>query len=144
LVDPLSFLLFPDAPPASLPIPRSTLLSSVSSSESPPVVPDYTVKPPVTQFYSCRVARLSDVSSSSFFKDVSSSPPVESSSSIDSSPEPLVRRGHHLRRPLDCYSHSAFTLTALCEPASYRDAILHLEWQHTMAEEITTLEWTGM
>jgi hypothetical protein len=48
LVDPLSFLLFPDAPFASLPIPRSTLPSSVSSSESPPVVPDYMVKPPVT------------------------------------------------------------------------------------------------
>jgi hypothetical protein len=31
LVDPLSFLLFPNAPPASVPIPRSTLLSSVSS-----------------------------------------------------------------------------------------------------------------
>jgi hypothetical protein len=48
LVDPLSFLLFLDAPPASLPILRSTLLSSVSSFESPPVVSDYTVKPPVT------------------------------------------------------------------------------------------------
>jgi hypothetical protein len=53
LVDPLSLLLFPDAPAASLPIPHSTLPSSVSSFESPPVVPDYTVKPPVTQFYSC-------------------------------------------------------------------------------------------
>jgi hypothetical protein len=48
LVDYLSFLLFPDAPPASLPIPRLTLPSSVSSSESPPVVPDYTMKPPMT------------------------------------------------------------------------------------------------
>jgi hypothetical protein len=57
----LSFLLFPDAPPASLSIPRLTLLSSVSSSESPPVVPDYTVKHPVTQFYNHRGARLSDV-----------------------------------------------------------------------------------
>jgi hypothetical protein len=37
LVDPLSFLLFPDAPPTSLPIPRSTLPSSLSSTESPPV-----------------------------------------------------------------------------------------------------------
>jgi hypothetical protein len=45
LVDPLSFLLFPDAPRASLSIPRSLLSSSVSSSESPPVVSDYTVKP---------------------------------------------------------------------------------------------------
>jgi hypothetical protein len=48
LVEPLSFLLFSDAPPTSLPIPRSTLLSSMSSSESPLVVPDYTMKPPVT------------------------------------------------------------------------------------------------
>jgi hypothetical protein len=65
LVDPLSFLLFPDAPPASLHIPRSTLPSYVSSSESPPVVPDYTMKPPVTQFYSRRRARLSDAPASS-------------------------------------------------------------------------------
>jgi hypothetical protein len=48
LVDHLSFLLFPDAPPASLPIARSTLPSSVSSSETPLVIPDYMVKPPVT------------------------------------------------------------------------------------------------
>jgi hypothetical protein len=48
LVDHLSFLFFPDALFASLHIPRSTLLSSVSSSESPPVVLDYTVKPLVT------------------------------------------------------------------------------------------------
>jgi hypothetical protein len=61
LVDPLSFLLFPDAHPASLPIPRSTLLSSVSFSESPPVVLDYTVKSPVIQFYSHYGARLSDI-----------------------------------------------------------------------------------
>jgi hypothetical protein len=55
LVDPLSFLLFFDAPPTSLHIPHSTLPSSMSSSESPPVVPYYTVKPPLTQFYSHRV-----------------------------------------------------------------------------------------
>jgi hypothetical protein len=90
LVDPLSFILFPNTPPASLPIPRSTLPSSVSSAESPPVVPDYTVKPPVTQFYIRRGVRLldapafldefsSDVPSSSFIEDVSSSPPIESS-----------------------------------------------------------------
>jgi hypothetical protein len=54
LVDPLSFLFFPDAPPASLPLPRPTLPTSVSSAESSPVVLDYTVKPPVTQVYSRR------------------------------------------------------------------------------------------
>jgi hypothetical protein len=72
LVDPLSFLLFPNAPPASLHIPRSTLPSYVSSSEFPPVVPDYTMKPPVTQFYSRRRARLSDAPASSdeLFSDV--------------------------------------------------------------------------
>jgi hypothetical protein len=48
LVDPLSFLLFLDAPPAFLSISHSTLPSSVSSSKSPPVVLDYMVKPPVT------------------------------------------------------------------------------------------------
>jgi hypothetical protein len=56
----LSFLLFPDAPPAPMHIPRLTLLSSMSSSESAPVVPDYKVKPPMTQFYSRRGAQLSN------------------------------------------------------------------------------------
>jgi hypothetical protein len=44
LVDHLSFLLYPDAPPTSLPIPHSTL----PSSRSPLVVLDYTMKPLVT------------------------------------------------------------------------------------------------
>jgi hypothetical protein len=54
-----------DAPLASLPISRLTLPPSMSSSESPPVVSDYTVKPHVTQFYSRRGAHLSDVPASS-------------------------------------------------------------------------------
>jgi hypothetical protein len=133
LVDPLSFLLFPDAPPAS--------------SESPPVVLDYTVKPPVTQFYSHRGARSPDAPAfsdelsfdvPSFIEDVPSSPPVE-----PSSPKQLVRRSHRLHQPPDCYSPSAFTASALSELVSYRDAILHPEWQHAMAEEITALERTG-
>jgi hypothetical protein len=130
LVDHLSFVLFPDAPPAYLPIPRSTLPSSVSSSESPCAVPYYMVKPPVTQFYSHRGARSSDAPTSSdeFSLDVPSSPPIEPSSPIDSSTEQLVRRGHRLRRLPDCYSPSTFTVIALFEPASYRDAILHPEW----------------
>jgi hypothetical protein len=61
VIDPLSFLLFPDAPLTLLPISRSTLTSSlnmpsVSSYESSPVVPDYTVMFLVTQFYRCREA----------------------------------------------------------------------------------------
>jgi hypothetical protein len=133
LIDPLSFLLFPNSPPASLLIPLSTLSSSVSSFESTPVVPDYPMKPPVTQFYSHRGACLSDppafsdelssdVPSSSIIEDVPS-PPVEPSSPPNCSPEQLVRRNHHLRRPPDCYSPSVFIATALSEPTSYHDAI---------------------
>jgi hypothetical protein len=148
LIDSLSFLFFPDAPPAFLPLPRPTLPTSLSSAESSLVVLDYTVKPPVTQVYSHRGARLSeaptssvelsyDVSSSSL--EVPSSPPV-TSSPIGSSPEQLLGRGQRIRRPPNCYSHLAFTATALSEPASYRDAILHPEWQHAMAEEIAVFE----
>jgi hypothetical protein len=77
------------------------------------------------------------------YSDVPSSPLVEPSFLIDSSSEQLVRCSHHLRRPPDYYSPSAFIATALSEPASYRDAILHREWQHAMVEKITTLEQTG-
>jgi hypothetical protein len=150
LVGPLSFLLFSDAP-TSLSIPLSTLPFSVSSSESSPVVSYYMVKPPVTQFYSHRGARLSDVPassdelssdvpSSSFIEDVSSSPLVEPSSPTDSSPEQFVRCSHRLCRPPDYYSPSVFTTTALFESALYHDDILHLEWQHMMIEEIAALE----
>jgi hypothetical protein len=111
LVDPFSFLLFPDDPPTPLPIPRSTLPSFVSSSESSSMVLDYTVKPLVTQFYSHRGGHFSDapassdelsydVTSSFFIGDVSSSPSVEPSSPTDSSLEQLIRRSHYLRRPL--------------------------------------------
>jgi hypothetical protein len=82
------------------------------------------------------------VSSSSL--DVPSSPPVASSSPIGSTPEQLLGRGQRIRRPPNCYPPSTFTATALSKPASYRDAILHLKWQHTMAEEIAALEQTGM
>jgi hypothetical protein len=104
LVDPLTLLLFTDVPPAPLPITRSTLPSSVSSSKSSPVVPDYTVKPPVAQFYSRRGAHLSNAPpslyelssdvSSSFVEDAPSSPSVQ-----PSSPEQLIRCSHRLRRP---------------------------------------------
>jgi hypothetical protein len=72
-----------------MPLPLLTLPTSVSSAESSPVVLDYTVKPPVTQIYSHRGARLLKVPTSlaELFFDVPSSPPVASSSPIGSSPE---------------------------------------------------------
>jgi hypothetical protein len=60
LVDHLSFLLFPNTPFSSLPISCTTLPSSMSSSESPLMVSDYTVKPSMTQLYSHHGARSSD------------------------------------------------------------------------------------
>jgi hypothetical protein len=112
LVDHLSFLLFPNASPASLPIPCSTLPSSVSSSKLPPVVLDYTVKPPVTQLYSHRGARLSDAPSSSdvLSSDVPSSPSVEPCSPVDSSLEQLIRCSHRL-----CFhNHCSFKSVCFC------------------------------
>jgi hypothetical protein len=135
LVDPLSFLFFPDAPPASLPLSRPTLSISVSSDESFPVVSDYMVKPLVTQVYNHHEARLSEVPtfSAELSSDVSSSSlevpssPIASFSPIGSSSEQLLGRGQRIRRPPNYYSPSAFTATALSEPASYHDAILHPE-----------------
>jgi hypothetical protein len=80
---------------------------------------------------------------SSFIEDVSSSPPVEPSSPTDSSLKQLIRRSHRLHRSPDCYSPSAFIVTALSEPTSYCEAILHSEWQHEMAKEIAILERTS-
>jgi hypothetical protein len=54
----------------------------------------------------------SNVSSSSFVEHVPSSPSIEPSSPVDSSPEQLIRRSHRLRRPPDYYSPSAIA-TAL-------------------------------
>ena len=36
-----------------------------------------------------------------------------------------------------------FTGAVLAEPATYREATVHQEWQHAMAEEIAALERTG-
>jgi hypothetical protein len=152
LIDPLSFLFFSDAPTASLPLPHPTLSTSASFAESSPVVLGYMVKPLVTQVYSRLGARLSNAPTSStelssdvssFSLDVPSSPPVVSSYPIGSSPEQLLGCSQRIRRSPNYYSPLAFTATALSEPASYHDAILHPEWQHAMAEEIAALERTS-
>jgi hypothetical protein len=70
----------------------------------------------------------SNVPSSSFVDDVSSSPSVDPSSLADSSLEQLIRCSHRIRLPPNYYSLSAFTATALSRPASYCDAILHPKW----------------
>ena len=54
-----------------------------------------------------------------------------------------------LGMPFMIDSHSVFLFAILlrvlflAEPISYRDAIVHQEWQNTMAEEIAALECTS-
>ncbi|WVZ59326.1 hypothetical protein U9M48_009481 [Paspalum notatum var. saurae] len=104
-----------------------------SSSESSSLPPDYTTKPPVTQVYTRRST-----------SEPSSDNPLPAASSS----EQLLGRGHRSRQPVDRYGFGrvtwqGFAGTVLSEPLSYRDAILHPEWQLAMAEEIAALERTG-
>ena len=144
------------APTPSSVVPSSLVPSSLApapsspgpsrrSSPGPSLAPDYSLKPPVTQVYIRRVPCSSDVSSSSDEPSTPDEPSsmVDASSSEDPSPEQPIRRGDRLRRRPDFYSPSAYSTTVLSEPTSYRDAILHPEWQHAMAEEIAALERTG-
>ncbi|EMS67217.1 Retrovirus-related Pol polyprotein from transposon TNT 1-94 [Triticum urartu] len=47
------------------------------------------------------------------------------------------------RPPPDRYSPSRYALSTILEPTSYRDALIHPEWQFAMAEELAALERTG-
>jgi hypothetical protein len=78
---------------------------------------------------------------SSILVDLSSS--AEPFFLVASTPELSLRRSHRIRQPTSRYSPSAFVTSALLESASYRDDILHQEWQHAMAKEIAALERTG-
>lgn len=46
-------------------------------------------------------------------------------------------------RPLTPVDRYGFSGAAVLEPSSYRDAVVHPEWQHAMAKEITALERTS-
>ncbi|WVZ71258.1 hypothetical protein U9M48_019867 [Paspalum notatum var. saurae] len=94
----------------------------------------------------------SDASLASLPSDEPSSSPSEPFSDeplpAASSPAQLIHRGHRSRQPVDRYGFGrvtwqCFAGAVLSEPLSYRDAILHPEWQLAMAEEIATLERTG-
>ncbi|WVZ81917.1 hypothetical protein U9M48_029243 [Paspalum notatum var. saurae] len=161
LVDPLSFLFIPDIAIAHRPsplVPFSTVSSTgvvppsvvspvESSSESSSLTPDYTTKPPVTQIYTRRSALTPLEPTSDEPSSGPSEPFFDEPSPAASSPEQL-RRGHRPRQPVDRYGFGpvtwqGFAGSILSEPLSYRDAILHPEWQLAMAEEIAALERTG-
>ena len=151
VVEPLSFLTFPDTPISTVllppspspppkpssPPPPSPPLPSESSSHAPRSI--YDSKPPVIHTYSHRL--------------LDSSPPVELPSDVSSPAEPssvddsLSQPSSHYNlrdrsslKPLDRYG---FAGTVFSEPATYHDAICHPEWQLAMAEEIAALERTG-
>ena len=123
-VDDISFLLFPDSPPAvSSPPPTSGAPPPSSAPSSPP-------------------------SSTPTTRSPASAPPSpipSSSSSDESSPadEPSHSRPVRQRHPPDRYTPSKYGLSVVSEPTSYRDAERHPEWQLAMAEEIAALERTG-
>ena len=56
------------------------------------------------------------------------------------SPSRYDLRDRGALRPPERYG---FTAAALVEPATYREAVVHPDWQHAMAEEIASLERTG-
>jgi hypothetical protein len=147
LVDPVFILFFPDTPTSTISASHPSQSCSMSSLGSSSLLPDYSLKPPVTQVYTRRTTIPSDAPSSSnkpapaasSSLDVSASPcesstPVDLSSSVESffpaasTAEPSLRRSHRLRQPTDRYSPSAFVNIAFPEPTSYRDAILHQDW----------------
>ncbi|CAM8948659.1 unnamed protein product [Rhodiola kirilowii] len=115
--------------------------AEVSEISPSPIVPSSPIAPS-----SSAVPPSLDVSPSS---DVSSSPIVSSPSDAPSSPIIISPPRHPSRyalrdrqsiRPPTHYDVDAATLA---EPTSYRDAILHQEWQHAMVEELATFERTG-
>ena len=145
VVEPLSFLIFPDTPISTvfLPPPPSPLAPSPSPPSQPPShVPFrsiYDSKPPVIHTYSRRLQNPSPPVEAS--PDVS--PPVETSSVADISSQPSSRYDLRDRGSLKPTNRYGFAGTVLSEPTTYHDAICHPEWQHAMAEEIAALERTG-
>ncbi|WVZ90815.1 hypothetical protein U9M48_037077, partial [Paspalum notatum var. saurae] len=115
LVDPLSFLFIPDTTIAHRSFSFDTLFYCVYTRRSAPTPPE---------------------------------PTSMSHHPLLLLPERLLRRDHRSRQPVDRYGFGpvtwqGFAGTVLSEPLSYRDAILHPEWQLAMAEEIAAFERTG-
>ncbi|KAM3366315.1 hypothetical protein ACQJBY_015641 [Aegilops geniculata] len=117
----------PSSSPPSSPVPSSSPPSSLIHSPSPsPVIPPL----PSFPFHYTRRRRVVDEST-----DVPTTSGVSSSSS-----QPTYGLRSRPCLPPDRYSPSRYGLSTIVEPTSYRDAIIHPEWQFAMAEEIAALE----
>jgi hypothetical protein len=70
-------------------------------------------------------------------------PSPESSSSLLGSPPEQARYALRDRSALHPPDRYGLTAATLVESTTYREAAVHLDWQHAMDEEIATLERTG-
>jgi hypothetical protein len=162
VIEPLSFLLFPDTPSGPIfsphlmpsseaPVELRVVPSPVepSSMAPSPVVPSfleaipqasmgnaYDSKPPVTRVYT-RTRWVVEPSSDAL------SPPDEPSSSNAPSPFYDTTSDACSLHPIRPPNMLHFAGTVLSEPTSYHDAIQHQEWQHDVVEEIVALERTS-
>ncbi|CAM8988652.1 unnamed protein product [Rhodiola kirilowii] len=138
LVEPLSFLTFSSTPVHTTPIPPR----SSPTVSSPPLVPYVPIEdvPPAAVEDSPSIFPSSSVSAS--HSSAPSSPTSSPSSDEPSSPVLAPRyalRNRQTIRPPSRYTTAA---TPLAAPSSYREAMVHEEWQHAMAEEIAAFERT--
>ena len=156
----LSFLLFPDSPPLvphdpspptpvdpvpspPLSVPSTPTLSSSSSSSSSapsfplipsPSPPPVNPSPPTFPFHYTRRSRV--VPESSDAPSPSGAPPPPPSYTLRPRPCPPPK-------VLDPDDPATYSVLAIPEPTTYREAVVHPEWQLAMAEEIAALERTG-
>ena len=142
-VESLSFLTLPDwyLPLSPSSTPPSISPSSLSPSSSTPPPPPPPPPPPVASPPPlCSSREITHV----YTRRPRPAPPIDSSPSllgpIPGSPPRYDLRDRSTLRPPRRFG---FTATVLAEPATYREAAHHLEWQHAMAEEIAALERTS-
>src|SRR3954468_1715351 len=156
----LSFLLYPDSPPLVPhdpcpptpvdPVPSpppsvpstptfSSSSSSSSSAPSSPLIPSPSLppvgpSPPTFPFHYTRRSRV--VPESSDAPSTSGAPPPPPSYTLRPRPCPPPK-------VLDPADPATYSVLAIPEPTTYREAVVHPEWQLAMAEEIAALERTG-
>jgi hypothetical protein len=109
----------------------SSLLSSPSSPASPsppsPVVPSH----PTIPFHYTRRPRVVTESS-------------DGPSTSGASPQPTYSLCNWSHPSPDFYNPASYSIYGVPEPTTYREAIVHPEWQLAMAEDIAAFEHTGM
>ena len=147
-LESISFLTFPDFTSTTSPPLPSTTPPLSPPSQSPPIPISEDPIPPSPPPQSPPVSSPRDPLSSfeiSPFplhytrRPCSLAPRVPSPSPVPAPPPRYALRDRHAMQPIDRYG---FGSAALLEPVTYREAVVHQEWQHAMAEELAALERT--